>query len=53
VNSAATKQVENKFEYYKKKDGGYTNKAFYNVFDTDLIIKKQTNDLRFRLLRRF
>jgi hypothetical protein len=24
VNSAATKQLENKFEYYKKANGGYT-----------------------------
>jgi hypothetical protein len=32
VNSAATQQVENKFEYYKKENGGYTIKAFYNVF---------------------
>jgi hypothetical protein len=28
LNSAATQQVENKFEYYKKKEnGGYTNKG--------------------------
>jgi LysM repeat protein len=41
VNSAATKQVENKFEYYKKEDGGYTNKGiFIMYYDTDLIIKE-------------
>ncbi|WP_369828516.1 LysM peptidoglycan-binding domain-containing protein [Flavobacterium sp. ALD4] len=41
VNSAATKQVENKFEYYKKQDGGYTNKGvFIMYYDTDLIIKE-------------
>jgi LysM repeat protein len=41
VNSAATKQVENKFEYYKKDNGGYTNKGvFIMYYDTDLIIKE-------------
>jgi LysM repeat protein len=41
VNSAATKHVENKFEYYKKEDGGYTNKGvFIMYYDTDLIIKE-------------
>jgi hypothetical protein len=35
VNSAATKQVENKFEYYKT-NGGYTNKGvFIMYYDTD------------------
>jgi LysM repeat protein len=41
VNSAATKQVENKFEYYKKANGGYTNKGvFIMYYDTDLILKE-------------
>jgi hypothetical protein len=41
VNSAATQQVENKFEYYKKENGGYTNKGvFIMYFDTDLTIKE-------------
>jgi LysM repeat protein len=41
VNSAATKQVENKFEYYKKANGGYTNKGvFIMYYDTDLTIKE-------------
>jgi hypothetical protein len=41
VNSAATKQVGNKFEYYKKDVGGYTNKGvFILYYDTDLTIKE-------------
>jgi LysM repeat protein len=41
VNSVATKQVDNKFEYYKKEDGGYTNKGvFILYYDTDLTIKE-------------
>jgi LysM repeat protein len=41
VNAAATEQVENKFEYYKKPDGGYTNKGvFIMYYDTDLTIKE-------------
>ncbi|MGO4817988.1 LysM peptidoglycan-binding domain-containing protein [Flavobacterium sp. W22_SRS_FP1] len=41
VNSAATKQVENKFEYYKKANGGYTNKGvFIMYYDTDLTLKE-------------
>jgi len=41
VNSAATKQVENKFEYYKKPNGGYTNKGvFIMYYDTDLTLKE-------------
>lgn len=41
VNSVATKQVDNQFEYYKKEDGGYTNKGvFILYYDTDLIIKE-------------
>jgi LysM repeat protein len=40
ANSAATKQVGNKFEYYKKANGGYTNKGvFIMYYDTDLILK--------------
>jgi hypothetical protein len=54
VNSAATQQVENKFEYYKKKEnGGYTNKGrFIMYFDTDLTMK-QINSLQSSLIRRF
>jgi hypothetical protein len=41
VNSAATQQVENKFEYYKKRNGGTQNKGvFIMYFDTDLTIKE-------------
>jgi LysM repeat protein len=41
VDSAATEQVDNKFEYYKKPDGGYTNKGIYILhYDTDLRIKE-------------
>jgi LysM repeat protein len=41
VNAAATEQVENKFEYYKKPDGGYTNKGvFIMYYDSDLTIKE-------------
>jgi len=41
VDSVATEQVENKFEYYKKPDGGYTNKGIYILYyDTDLTIKE-------------
>jgi LysM repeat protein len=41
VNSVATKQIDNKFEYYKKGDGGYTNKGvFILYYDTDLTIKE-------------
>jgi len=41
VNSAATKRGENKFEYYKKEDGGYTNKGvFILYYDTDMTIKE-------------
>ena len=37
----ATEQVDNKFEYYKKGDGGYTNKGVYVLYyDTDLTIKE-------------
>ena len=41
VDSTATEQVDNKFEYYKKPDGGYTNKGIYILnYDTDLTIKE-------------
>lgn len=37
----ATEQVDNKFEYYKKEGGGYTNKGIYILYyDTDLTIKE-------------
>jgi LysM repeat protein/ABC-type branched-subunit amino acid transport system substrate-binding protein len=36
-----TEQVENKFEYYKKEEGGYANKGSYILYyDTDLTIKE-------------
>jgi LysM repeat protein/ABC-type branched-subunit amino acid transport system substrate-binding protein len=36
-----TEQIENKFEYYKKEDGGYANKGVYVLYyDTDLTIKE-------------
>ncbi len=38
---AATEQVDNKFEYYKKEGGGYANKGIYILYyDTDLTIKE-------------
>lgn len=41
VNSVATKRGENKFEYYKKEGGGYTNKGvFVLYYDTDMTIKE-------------
>jgi hypothetical protein len=41
VNSTATQQLENKFEYYKKEGGGYVNKGVYVMYyDTDLTIKQ-------------
>ncbi|HAH56493.1 MAG TPA: peptidoglycan-binding protein, partial [Flavobacterium sp.] len=41
ADSFATEQVDNKFEYYKKPDGGYTNKGIYILYyDTDLTIKE-------------
>ncbi|HQF48893.1 MAG TPA: LysM peptidoglycan-binding domain-containing protein [Flavobacterium alvei] len=40
AESTATEQVDNKFEYYKKADGGFTNKGIYILYyDTDLTIK--------------
>ena len=41
ADTMATDQVDNKFEYYKKLDGGYTNKGIYILYyDTDLTIKE-------------
>ncbi len=41
VNSTATEQVDNKFEFHKNPDGGYANKGIYILYyDTDLIIKE-------------
>lgn len=41
ADSIATEQVDNKFEYYKKPGGGYTNKGIYILYyDTDLTIKE-------------
>lgn len=41
ADDTATEQVDNKFEYYKKTDGGYTNKGIYILYyDTDLTIKE-------------
>ena len=41
VDSVATEQVDNKFEYYKKEGGGYANKGIYILYyDTDLTIKE-------------
>ena len=41
ADAMATEQVDNKFEYYKKPEGGYTNKGVYILFyDTDLTIKE-------------
>ncbi|MFV8465158.1 LysM peptidoglycan-binding domain-containing protein [Flavobacterium sp. LB1P62] len=41
ADAMATEQVDNKFEYYKKEEGGYTNKGVYILYyDTDLSIKE-------------
>ena len=41
VNTITTQQVDNKFDYYKKEGGGYSNKGVYIMYyDTDLIIKE-------------
>jgi LysM repeat protein len=41
ADTVATEQVDNKFEYYKKEGGGYTNKGVYILYyDTDLTIKE-------------
>ena len=41
VDSTATEQVDNKFEFYKNQAGGYTNKGIYILnYDTDLTVKE-------------
>ena len=41
IDSTATEQIDNKFEFYKKEDGGYINKGIYILYyDTDLTIKE-------------
>ena len=41
IDFTATEQIDNKFEYYKKEDGGYMNKGIYILYyDTDLTIKE-------------
>jgi ABC-type branched-subunit amino acid transport system substrate-binding protein len=41
ADTMATEQVDNKFEYYKKEGGGYTNKGVHILnYDTDLTIKE-------------
>ncbi|MFV5701795.1 amino acid ABC transporter substrate-binding protein [Flavobacterium sp. XS2P12] len=41
ADTMATEQIDNKFEYYKKEDGGYTNKGVHILYyDTDLTIKE-------------
>lgn len=41
ADAIATEQVDNKFEYYRNPDGGYTNKGVYILYyDTDLTIKE-------------
>lgn len=41
ADAIATEQVNNKFEYYKKDEGGFTNKGIYILYyDTDLTIKE-------------
>ncbi|MBP6180512.1 MAG: LysM peptidoglycan-binding domain-containing protein [Flavobacterium sp.] len=41
ADTMATEQVDNKFEYYKKEGGGYTNKGVYILYyDTDLATKE-------------
>lgn len=40
ANTITTEQVDNKFDYAKKEDGGYTNKGIYILYyDSDLTIK--------------
>lgn len=41
IGATATEQVNNKFEFYKKETGGFTNKGIYILYyDTDLTIKE-------------
>ena len=40
ANTIITEQVDNRFDYTKKEDGGYTNKGvFILYYDSDLTIK--------------
>ncbi|KFF10169.1 amino acid ABC transporter substrate-binding protein [Flavobacterium hydatis] len=41
ASEIATEQVDNKFQFYKKEDGGYANKGVYILYyDSDLTIKE-------------
>ncbi|MGZ9733938.1 PBP1 and LysM peptidoglycan-binding domain-containing protein [Flavobacterium sp. GNP002] len=41
IETTATEQVDNRFEFYKKEDSGYINKGVYILYyDTDLTIKE-------------
>ncbi|MGL5113561.1 MAG: LysM peptidoglycan-binding domain-containing protein [Flavobacterium sp.] len=41
IANAATEQVENRFDYYLKEDGGYCNKGVYILYyDSDMTIKQ-------------
>ncbi|MCC9073759.1 LysM peptidoglycan-binding domain-containing protein [Flavobacterium sp. F-65] len=41
ANDIATEQVDNKFQFYKKEEGGYANKGVYILYyDSDLTIKE-------------
>jgi LysM repeat protein len=41
ADSIATEQVDNRFDFYKREDGGYTNKGIYILYyDSDLTIKE-------------
>ncbi|KUJ60133.1 peptidoglycan-binding protein [Flavobacteriaceae bacterium CRH] len=40
TDSITTEQVDNKFQYYKKEDGGHANRGVYILYyDTDLTLK--------------
>lgn len=40
ANTIASQQFENKFDYFKKEDGGYANKGVYILYyDSDLTVK--------------
>lgn len=41
ANEIATEQIDNKFQFYKKEEGGYANKGVYILYyDSDLTIKE-------------
>ncbi|MBF7090236.1 LysM peptidoglycan-binding domain-containing protein [Flavobacterium sp. ALJ2] len=41
ANEIATEQIDNKFQFYKKEDGGYANRGVYILYyDSDLTIKE-------------